>query len=70
MDRLPQGLTAMFQVDFGNRFADDFYNKKVKPILDILASAYEPLSVIQLSRILGININEAQSIIKGQLRQY
>ncbi len=70
LDRLPQGLTAMFQVDFGNRFADVFYNKKVKPILDILASAYEPLSVIQLSRILGINVNEAQSIIKGQLRQY
>lgn len=70
IDRLPQGLSAMFELDFNNRFSNDYYNEKVKPILQILAATYEPLSVIDLSQILLLDLNELQSIIKGQLRQF
>ena len=70
LDDLPKGLAAMFEVDFNNKFSEDFYNNKVKPILQILAAAYEPLAVIDLAEILSVNLNEIQSIIKGQLRQF
>lgn len=70
LDKLPKGLTAMFELDFSNRFSDDYYNNKVKPILQVLAAAYEPFSVIDLSQALSRDVNEIQAIIKGQLRQF
>lgn len=70
LDQLPDGLPAMFELDFSNRFSDDFYNSKVKPILQILAAAYEPFSVDDLTQVLSANMNDVQTIIKGQLRQF
>ena len=70
LDDLPKGLTAMFELDFNNRFSDDYYNNKVKPILQIIAAAYEPLTAVDLAEILSEDLNELQLIIKGQLRQF
>lgn len=69
-DELPTGLTAMFQSDFEQRFPEDFYNSQIKPILQVLVVANEPLSVVDLSQMLSLAINKIQSIIKGILKQF
>lgn len=69
-NELPTGLTAMFQSDFEQRFPEDFYNSQIKPILQVLVVANEPLSVIDLSQMLSLVMNKLQSIIKGVLKQF
>lgn len=69
-DKLPIGLTAMFEYDFEQRFTEDFFNSYVKPILQVIIASKEPLSVEDLSQILSFGINKIQSIIKGVLNQY
>lgn len=69
-DELPIGLTAMFQSDFEQRFPEDFYNSQIKPILQVLVVANEPLSVVDLSQMLSLVMNKMQSIIKGVLKQF
>lgn len=70
IENLPDGLAAIYEDDFTKRFSNDYYNEKVRPILEVLVAAYEPFFVNDLSQILGMNLNEVQNIIKGQLRQF
>lgn len=69
-DKLPIGLTKMYEDDFKQRFEEDFFDSYVKPILQVIIASKEPLSVEDLSKILSFGINKTQSIIKGVLNQY
>lgn len=70
IDKLPTGLRAMFQADFERQFTDDFFNDQIKPILQVLTAAKEPLSVNDLSQMISQDINRLQATIKGVLKQF
>lgn len=70
LDQLPYGLLAMYESDFERMFGYRDYQEKVKPILQVLAVTYEPLSLSNLEQILDLERNEVNLIISGRVRQF
>lgn len=63
LDQLPKGLLAKYEFDFEQMFSQQYYQEKVKPIIQILIAAYEPLSISDIVQILQKESNEIKEVI-------
>lgn len=70
LSNLPKGLESMFSEDFKNRFSPEYYRNSVKPVLQVITTAYEPIFSYDLAEILQWTSYHVQTVIKGQLRQF
>ncbi|KAG6595902.1 Ankyrin repeat domain-containing protein 50 [Phytophthora cinnamomi] len=67
---LPVGMGAYLQQFFASHFADhDIYKQRVRPVLEVLCSAYEPLPFATLARVLEWDVYEQRdaSAVLGSL---
>ncbi|KAL4140307.1 hypothetical protein PRNP1_014592 [Phytophthora ramorum] len=56
---LPVGMSAYLQQFFGSHFADhEMYRNRVRPVLEVLCAAYEPLPLATLVRVLEWDVYE------------
>ncbi|KAE8912737.1 hypothetical protein PF003_g3292 [Phytophthora fragariae] len=56
---LPVGMGAYLQQFFASHFSDhDMYKRRVRPVLEVLCAAYEPLPLATLARVLEWDVYE------------
>lgn len=71
LDLLPTGLLAMYDRDFEQMFSVQYYREKVKPIIQILAAAYEPMTIANITQILKKESNEIEEVVNhSRLTQF
>lgn len=60
---LPVGMGACLQQFFVSHFSDrDLYKKRVRPVLEVLCAAYEPLPLATLARVLEWDVYEQRDV--------
>ncbi|RLN56850.1 hypothetical protein BBJ28_00014402, partial [Nothophytophthora sp. Chile5] len=60
---LPVGMSACLQQFFASHFADpDVYKRRVRPVLEVLCAAYEPLPLATLARVLEWDVYEQRDV--------
>ncbi|GMF10869.1 unnamed protein product [Phytophthora lilii] len=67
---LPIGMGAYLQQFFASHFSDhDTYKRRVRPVLEVLCAAYEPLPLATLARVLEWDVYEQRdaSTVLGSL---
>ncbi|EGZ26650.1 hypothetical protein PHYSODRAFT_470533 [Phytophthora sojae] len=67
---LPVGMGAYLQQFFASHFSDhDMYKQRVRPVLEVLCAAYEPLPLATLARVLEWDVYEQRdaSSVLGSL---
>jgi len=60
---LPQGLNGMYSWLFKTQFYDfDAYSKNIRPLLDAMAAAQEPLSLEMIAHLIEWELNDRQAL--------
>ncbi len=60
---LPQGLNGMYTWLFNTQFYDhDAYGKKIRPLLDAMAAAQEPLNLEMIAHLIDWELHDRQTL--------
>jgi WD40 repeat protein len=63
-DDFPRGLSGIYAQFFARQFADiDVYRQRVRPVMDVLAAAREPLGATELARLFGWSGYETDELL-------